>query len=64
MYYVIVFYRSKYNQAVRTLRATLNVQSRKEDGMFLRVEENFHVQFALKKVSCYVHVCMPIMHIK
>ena len=44
-------FRSEYPQAVRSLRSALNFQSRKENGLFLRREEEYSIFFALRKVS-------------
>lgn len=48
--------RSAYPQAVRSLRSALNVQSRKENGIFVRREEECNIYFALRKVG-QLHVC-------
>lgn len=50
--HVTVFARSEYGQAVRTLRAALNIESKKKnDPKFRRKDYNFSCYFALTKVS-------------
>lgn len=48
--------RSAYPQAVRSLRSALNFQSRKENGLFSRMEEEYNIYFALRKVGRQSHV--------
>lgn len=59
-------FRSEYPQAVRSLRSALNFQSRKENGLFLRREEEYSIFFALRKVSWTANVnvdcCVCCMH--